>query len=950
MGDRMVFIVAKVVDSFTRTPIEAGKTQLGITITEDDGASLQLTALATSIREDATGTVRIRRNTGTTGDLWVDLVSSNTQAATVPARVLIPDGADTATFTVTAVTDSAVNGTRNVTITASTIGYGGGSAVISITEGDLPDLAVTEITAPTIGETGETITVSYVVQNQGVAESAASWNDQVYISEYATIDSRATLLRTFIRNVPLAVGGSYSNSFQMSLPNSVGKVYIMVQTETLGAVTELKEGNNSRTSAAIAVSPSYSATVSVSQGIFGAGQAVLLNGVATRTKTGDPAAYEFVKLHVRVNGTVRWITAFTAADGTYQAMFRPLANEAGNYEVGATHPGLDAFEVQATFAIAGMKAEGLKLTVTPDVPVTKTITVTNRSSVAITGITAQLVGVPEGIAFTVDMPSTLPGNGSVTLTYTINASDPELGEGTIGIKLSSAQGASVDIPVAVNVVPLTASLLVNPVSLSEGMIRGERKTIDMAVRNIGSAPSGEISVLLPDVSWMRLVSPATIDSLQPGAYATITLELCPANDLALQLYQGQIVVASAGGASRSVGFSFRAMSTATGDAHFAVTDDYTYYVEGQPKVANATVKLSDPITGELVVEATTGADGTVDFSNIPEGAYQLEVYAAKHGTFRSRFDVAPGVVNEKEVFIPRQLVTYNWTVVPVDIQDTYKVVLEPTFETNVPVPVVVVENPSIFPVVFEGQWSQFTIRMTNHGLIAAQGLTMSLPESDFYEMEVLVSDIGVLPAKTTIEVPVRIRAKANALQYQRAIAQAESALRSGDLAGAEAILRAQGCEIDSGIPCMPKLPIGASYHYVCDGNVYRKVTIDATPICAAKSVYDCLKQVSESAASAFSTSDLANAPCALIDAFLQCAADDISDCTKAMVKAACQGIMGAVTGGWVGAGKGLLGAASGLLSCLCGTLGKLDWGIDSGTSTGGRRRVRRLGLEHGRDA
>ena len=84
-----MFIVARVVDSFTRTPIESGKAQIGITITEDDGPVLGLTALNPAIREDGTGTIRVRRNTGSTGDLWIDLVYNNTAAATVPAACTI---------------------------------------------------------------------------------------------------------------------------------------------------------------------------------------------------------------------------------------------------------------------------------------------------------------------------------------------------------------------------------------------------------------------------------------------------------------------------------------------------------------------------------------------------------------------------------------------------------------------------------------------------------------------------------------------------------------------------------------------------------------------------------------------------------------------------------------------------------------------------------------------
>ena len=135
------------------------------------------------------------------------------------------------------------------------------------------------------------------------------------------------------------------------------------------------------------------------------------------------------------------------------------------------------------------------------------------------------------------------------------------------------------------------------------------------------------------------------------------------------------------------------------------------------------------------------------------------------------------------MFLTRKTVTYSWTVVPVEIEDTYKIVLEPVFETNVPVPVVTIDTPFIMPLVVEDRWTQVELSLTNHGLIAAQGLTIQLPTSPYYELEVLTSDIGVIPAKTTVQVPVRIRGKTSALLNQQAVATIEQALRGRHRAG-----------------------------------------------------------------------------------------------------------------------------------------------------------------------
>jgi len=658
-GDRTVIITARVADSFTRSPLETGKDDLTLRITEDDGPTLTATTLTPAIREDGTGTIRIRRNTGTTGNLPIDLTSSDPGEATVLAVATIPDGSDFVDVTVAGVEDYTVDGVQNVTIAATALGYGGGAAVITVTDSDLPDLAVTEVVAPASGETGETVTVSYRVANQGVAPAVGSWTERVYVSDRAVIDGRATMLRQYVRSGPLDVGAVSSQSLQVSLPVAVTRYYILVQTDVVGGIEELREGNNARASLPIDVAPAYTATVQAEKDVYGTGEPVLLTGTATRTRTGQPAANEFVKVYVRVNGLERTMLAISGNDGTYQTTFRPLPNEAGNYEVGASHPGLNEFTTQDTFAIAGMRADGTSLSVTPHVPVTRTIQVINRSTVPITGLRAAVSGLPPGggLALDVSVPDTLPGSGTAALTFTVNATDPELGRGTVAIRLTSDQNAALDVNVNVDVVPLTASLVTTPGSFSDGMLRGQRKTIDFEIRNAGSAPSGEITLLLPDFPWMRLVSPSMLASLDPGGTARVTLELNPAADLPLQLFSGQIAINAANGASRLLGFSFRALSEAQGDARITVTDEYTYFAEHAPNLAGATVRLFDPFTGEKLYEAKTDAEGVALIAGIPEGAYQLEVFAPKHSTYRNRFDVKPGVTNEQTVFITLETVT-----------------------------------------------------------------------------------------------------------------------------------------------------------------------------------------------------------------------------------------------------------------------------------------------------
>jgi hypothetical protein len=91
-----------------------------VVITDDDTAALSVSISPNSFSENggsAIGTVT--RNTADVSQAFeATLVSSDTSELTVPASVTIPAGASSATFTVTAVDDTLLDGTQAATITA----------------------------------------------------------------------------------------------------------------------------------------------------------------------------------------------------------------------------------------------------------------------------------------------------------------------------------------------------------------------------------------------------------------------------------------------------------------------------------------------------------------------------------------------------------------------------------------------------------------------------------------------------------------------------------------------------------------------------------------------------------------------------------------------------------------------------------------------------------------
>ena len=173
-------------------------------------------------------------------------------------------------------------------------------------------------------------------------------------------------------------------------------------------------------------------------------------------------------------------------------------------------------------------------------------------------------------------------------------------------------------------------------------------------------------------------------------------------------------------AALSVPFSFRAVSEEKGSLQVTVEDEYTYFAAGSPRVTNATVILSDALSGRPVLTNYTGADGILLLSNLTEAYYFVDVRADAHGHYRETALVVADQTTNIVAFLPRQTVRYSFTVVPTTIEDRYVFQVDSTFETQVPIPVVTISPSSLDLAAYTGDEFQVQFTVANHGLIAAE--------------------------------------------------------------------------------------------------------------------------------------------------------------------------------------------------------------------------------------
>ncbi len=274
--------------------------------------------------------------------------------------------------------------------------------------------------------------------------------------------------------------------------------------------------------------------------------------------------------------------------------------------------------------------------------------------------------------------------------------------------------------------------------------------------------SGPLQVILPLQSpgsaFLSLATSATIASIAAGGSTQVTLLLTPPSGLPLGNYKGSIVIQGATG-STSVPFTFLNQSTAVGELDITTVDEYTYYAQGTPNLAGAAVTVTSSLTNNVVATGVTNAQGMLDLPNLPEGYYRVTASADGHSPYNGTVLVNAGQVTPVSAFLSLQLVTTTFTVAPTSVQDNISVQVNTTFETNVPAPVITA-SPMVFdvgPLSQLGDTEQVNLTIANHGLVAAIDMLLSFGSHPYYSITPLISDIGTLPAESSLTIPVILK-------------------------------------------------------------------------------------------------------------------------------------------------------------------------------------------------
>ncbi len=729
------------------TGSDAGIVKVNLQVLDDDGPALKITSSQTVLSEgkqEAT-ILTVTRNTSTEQTLDISIASDRDDELNYNKTVTIPVGSTSVDIPVATKANSVTEGDRTVVFTATAETYTKGVCWAMISDQTLPDAVVN---VNSISSTDVVVKQNFLyeiqVKNTGISALAANTMVSIYLSNENILSSSgsANLLKTIYTKTTIPAGNSETLSGTLQVPDFTGQFFLITKVNNDQAKKELSYLNNVSNAKQITILPLFTATLNVEKTTYKQGETVGLSGQTT-SFDGTVLSGVDVEVYVSNNGFIRRFSAKTDNTGAFRFSFIPYSGQTGHFTAGACYPGEGLNVEQASFDIYGLKrttTDNLIWDVLVDEEMSGEIEIANTCNLPLSGLKVNVVSNPVmglQIQFN-DLPDLTSGE-STKIKYTLKGNTPSSSNQYDQIKFHvvSNEGAILDMIGYFYCRSPKASLKASLTSIQTTMVKGEVRTYQFTITNIGKAPSGKISINLPSTQWLSLITPVEMSSLAFGESASVILQFAPGNDMiAHTSVNGTIGVNCENGSGFPLLYNIEVVSEKTGALTIDVCDEYTYYTSEAPHLAGAKVVVKHPFTGVIVAQGFTDNKGLCNIPNLPEGYYTLSVTADKHDSYNNTIIIDPSRTTKILVNLSFRAITYTWNVEETTVEDVYNIETTVKYETNVPVPVVEVKYPD--NLTYNNQ--VFNIIVTNKGLISAKDVTVDIPVVDGVKFEFLTTN------------------------------------------------------------------------------------------------------------------------------------------------------------------------------------------------------------------
>ena len=732
-----------------------GVVTVPLTIYDNDGPALSLSASSSLLKEGGEMTLTISRNTDSKSRLDVNLSSNHDAAIEYPKTVTIAEGETSATFTVKSKGNDTTGDDLTATLIAESEGFAKSSVWFTISDQTLPDARIMAISSQESKvEAGGKATLSLSIANQG----SYVLPEQTKIGFY--FDSAATPADVAYLQDNLAAGESTTMTREITLPATVGEHKLYAVVNDGQGVKELLYTNNTSDVLNIATVAPISMETKVAKAIYAPGEKVVISGKAK----GKDIAQKSVEVYIVNGGYRHTITTQTQDDGSFEVSYEPYSGQTGHFAVGACYPSANLSEEQASFDIYGIKRtsnDAITCEASLGDVYQGKLNISNPGNLTLTGLKVKVNSKPDNCTVNATPGNTtLKGGESTDIAFSITPSGASEGSDWEKIELSieSAEGAVLPATLYYYCRVKTGKIEASVASIKTTMVKGESRDYPFTITNVGKGETGKISLALP--SWISSVTPMEMPSLAKDESTEIILRMTPTDKMQLNVpVTGNIAINCANGEGMPLPFYIEPVSTKEGKLTIDVCDENTYYTKEAPHLAGAKVEITHPTTGAVVAEGITNEKGIFS-ANLAEGYYAVRVSAEKHDSYSNNLLVDPGTETKKVVNLSYEAINIDWKVEETEIQDEYEIKTNVKFETQVPVPVVELTVPDRIYTenLRKGESLIFNATLTNKGLITAKDVQLLLPDTvTSWRFEPIgPGKANELAPGQSIEIPIRV--------------------------------------------------------------------------------------------------------------------------------------------------------------------------------------------------
>ena len=732
-----------------------GVVTVPLTIYDNDGPALSLSASSSLLKEGGEMTLTVSRNTDSKSRLDVNLSSNHDAAIEFPKTVTIAEGETSATFTVKSKGNDTTGDDLTATLIAESEGFAKSSVWFTISDQTLPDARIMAISSQENKiEAGGKTTLSLNIANQG----SYVLPEQTKIGFY--FDNAATPADVAYLQDNLAAGESTTMMREITLPSTVGEHKLYAVVNDGQDVKELLYTNNTSDVLNIATVAPISMETKVAKAIYAPGEKVVISGKAK----GKDIAQKSVEVYIVNGGYRHTITTQTQDDGSFEVSYEPYSGQTGHFAVGACYPSANLSEEQASFDIYGIKRtsnDAITCEASLGDVYQGKLNISNPGNLTLTGLKVKVNSKPDNCTVNATPGiTTLKGGESTDVAFSITPSGASEGSDWEKIELSieSAEGAILPATLYYYCRVKTGKIEASVASINTTMVKGESRDYPFTITNVGKGETGKISLALP--SWISSVTPMEMPSLAKDESTEIILRMTPTDKMQLNVpVTGNIAINCANGEGMPLPFCIEPVSTKEGKLTIDVCDENTYYTKEAPHLTGAKVKITHPTTGAVVAEGITNEKGLFS-ADLTEGYYAVSVSAEKHDSYSNNLLVDPGTETKKVVNLSYEAINIDWKVEETEIQDEYEIKTNVKFETQVPVPVVELKVPHRIYTenLRKGESLIFNATLTNKGLITAKDVQLLLPDTvTSWRFEPIdPGKANELAPGQSIEIPIRV--------------------------------------------------------------------------------------------------------------------------------------------------------------------------------------------------